>query len=343
MIRRVVAISVVGALLLAICGCNPFGKNPLEPSLPGAFGARITNGKLQIWTGSLCIGVNTIKFQFDWGEKDRAELVLQTPIKTLQLHPPPGQTRGDVGPDPGVDVEHLTFGGPYPGFEVAKSLPPEFDWRKAKALGILIDGDLMAGGGEVDLTEVFDQSAHHPDDTYWFQGIGWLNPAEAASQDGKTFLAMCTPDPAKNDGRPRVFGVRGTEGSLRIWPGPYCGPADVVTLSFQPGQAALMLTADPLNGIPFENLTATGPYPGFNVARPLPNEFDWRTAKSAVLRVTNNDVTTWTRPTDLTPARTESAQHPEDTYWFQGFGWLNSSQVARHDGKDFLTACAQAK
>ncbi|MGV0810467.1 hypothetical protein ABQF34_00745 [Mycolicibacterium boenickei] len=343
MIRRVIAISFATALLLTVCGCDLFGKNPLKPSLPGAFGARITNGNLQIWTGSLCMGVNTIKFQFDWSENDRAELVLQTPTKSLQLNPPPGQTRDDVGPDPGVDIEYLTFGGPYPGFKIAKPLPPEFDWRKAKTLGILIDGELMAGGAEVDLTEVFDQSAHHPKDTYWFQGIGWLNPPEVRSQDGNTFLALCTPDPAKDLYPRRVYGVRVTDGALRIWPGPYCGPVDTVTLTFQPGQAALVLTADPGNSIPFENLTANGPYPGFDISRPLPDGFDWRPAKSAVLRVTKNDVTTWTTPTDLAPARTESAQHPDDTYWFQGFGWLNPTQIAEHDGKDFLTACAQAE
>lgn len=77
----------------------------------------------------------------------------------------------------GVDVEHLTFGSPYPGFNVLKPLPPEFDWRKAKSLGVL--------------TEVFELSAHHPDDTYWFQGVGWLNPADVAEHDGKDFLTVC--------------------------------------------------------------------------------------------------------------------------------------------------------
>jgi hypothetical protein len=31
-------------------------------------------------------------------------------------------------------------------------------------------------------------------DTY-FQGVGWLNPAEVAEQDAKTFLATCTDSP----------------------------------------------------------------------------------------------------------------------------------------------------
>jgi hypothetical protein len=28
-----------------------------------------------------------------------------------------------------------------------------------------------------------------------FQGVGWLNPAEVAEQDAKTFLATCTDSP----------------------------------------------------------------------------------------------------------------------------------------------------
>ena len=38
-------------------------------------------------------------------------------------------------------------------------------------------------------------SADHPDDTYWFQGVGWLNPDEVKKQDGKTFLRHVHPEP----------------------------------------------------------------------------------------------------------------------------------------------------
>ncbi len=46
-----------------------------------------------------------------------------------------------------------------------------------------------------ELAEVIKGSAEHPDDTYWFQGVGWLNPAQVKKQDGKTFLATCTDSP----------------------------------------------------------------------------------------------------------------------------------------------------
>ncbi|MUM20561.1 hypothetical protein FZI91_02430 [Mycobacterium sp. CBMA271] len=52
-------------------------------------------------------------------------------------------------------------------------------------------------GSSTDTAEFIDESPQHPDDTYWFQDVGWLNPSEVAAKDGKDFLATCTPDPAK--------------------------------------------------------------------------------------------------------------------------------------------------
>ena len=63
-------------------------------------------------------------------------------------------------------------------------------------------GGPVRGGGEkggwgstTQLAEVIKGSAEHPDDTYWFQGVGWLNPAQVKEQDAKTFLATCTDSP----------------------------------------------------------------------------------------------------------------------------------------------------
>ena len=50
-------------------------------------------------------------------------------------------------------------------------------------------------GSTTQLAEVIKGSAEHPDDTYWFQGVGWLNPAQVKEQDAKTFLATCTDSP----------------------------------------------------------------------------------------------------------------------------------------------------
>ena len=76
---------------------------------------------------------------------------------------------------------------------------------KIRGLGDEISGAArisVRGGGEkggwgstTQLAEVIKGSAEHPDDTYWFQGVGWLNPAQVKEQDAKTFLATCTDSP----------------------------------------------------------------------------------------------------------------------------------------------------
>lgn len=96
---------------------------------------------------------------------------------------------------PPVDVEFLTLGGPYPGLTVDEALPKGFDWRKYQSLRLILHPGQW--GPSTDLAPVINESAQHPDNTYWFQGVGWLNPADVAAKDGKTFLAVCTPDPTK--------------------------------------------------------------------------------------------------------------------------------------------------
>jgi hypothetical protein len=112
-----------------------------------------------------------------------------------------------------------------------------------------------------------------------------------------------------------------------------------VILTFQPGQADLVLDADSSVGASFEYLTVGGPYPGFKVTQELPNGFDWRTTKSVLLRL-RMPATRMTTTTDLTEVAKESEQHPDDAYWFQGFGWLDRAGVAAQGGT-FLDACAK--
>ncbi|ORW79221.1 hypothetical protein AWC26_16650 [Mycobacterium shimoidei] len=170
MMRRVGALLVLAAL---VTGCDPLGKASLDP----AFGARVTDGKLRIWTGSRCVGVTDISISFEPG---RAELKLSSRSET------------------GVDVEYFTLGGPYPaGLEISKPLPDGFDWRAEKSMFLSPHGGSSHWGTSTDLAEVLKGSDQHPADTYWFQGVGWLSPADVAAKDGKRFLAVCTPDPAK--------------------------------------------------------------------------------------------------------------------------------------------------
>ncbi len=176
---------MIARLFAAICGvmtaavlvsaCDPLGRPSLEP----AFGARVLDGRLGIWTGSTCHDVTRLALTFDPNEDDRAELVMSAP--------------NDIG----VDVDYFTLGRPVPGLEVTEPLPGGFDWRSAGSVRISIRGNGESGGWgtTTQLAEVTKGSAHHPDDTYWFQGVGWLNPDEVAEQDGKTFLATCTDSP----------------------------------------------------------------------------------------------------------------------------------------------------
>lgn len=166
----------VGVLLVVVAlltGCDPLGK----PSLMPAFGARVTDGRLQIWTGSHCVGVMSVILSF---EPSRAELELRAQAES------------------GAEVERLTLGGPYPtGLQVFQPLPDGFDWHTEESMGIAVYGGTGRWGTSTDLAEVIKGSSEHPPDTYWFQDVGWLNPADVAAKDGRTFLATCTDDPAK--------------------------------------------------------------------------------------------------------------------------------------------------
>ncbi|WP_165692697.1 hypothetical protein [Mycolicibacterium fortuitum] len=36
-----------------------------------------------------------------------------------------------------------------------------------------------------------DESAQHPPDTYYFEGQGWLNPADVDARDGTSMQTIC--------------------------------------------------------------------------------------------------------------------------------------------------------
>jgi hypothetical protein len=41
--------------------------------------------------------------------------------------------------------------------------------------------------------EVVAGSNSHPADTFFFEGVGWLDPAGVAEKEGKEFAGVCTP------------------------------------------------------------------------------------------------------------------------------------------------------
>lgn len=319
MSRRVLAvISVVATIASFLVACDRDGWDPehFAPSLRPAFGARVTDGRLHIWTGSPCTSATEVNLDF-------------TPNKgRLVLAPAQGQT---------ATVEHLVLGGPYPNLEVRKPLPAGFDWRDAESLRLWINGDPGGLGSSADIAEIVKGSGEHPDDTYWFQDVGWLNPAEVAAQDRKTFLATCTLDPADNPSLPPAFGARVTDGKLRIWTGAPCDDTNGVTLGFEPSQAEWVLGKSG-ETVQLERLTLGEPYPGLEVITALPAGFDWRSQQTLHLDVHSLGPHEQSQ-TDLAEVIKGSADHPEDTYWFKGVGWLNPAQVAEQNGKTFLATC----
>ncbi len=158
-------------------GWNPSAQ--FAPSLRPAFGARMTDGQLQIWTGSSCVGVTRLAITLDAGKANKAETVL---------------TAGSGG----ATVERVTLGTAPQGLTVKDALPAGYDWSTASTAALSLYGPAATWGSSVDLAQVRSGSASHPANTYFFQGVGWLDAAQVAAQNGKTFLATCTLDPAKS-------------------------------------------------------------------------------------------------------------------------------------------------
>lgn len=332
--RRLCSILAIAAIAVSLGGCeSQRGRNPYETSLPSSkFGFRVTNGQLRIWTGSPCEGTTEIVVKVRGPGSDEATLQIYTPTYE------PGLT-------PGIEFEHLTLGGPYPGFNVMTPLPPGFDWRKAEYFQIDVGGPPVSRGLGRNFapiaTEIIVHSAEHPENTYYFPDVGWLDPAEVAAKNGNEFLTVCTPDPAKEESNQSVVGVRVTDGTLRFWTGTPCPYDAGVIISFQPGQAETILQKKDHPREDVEYLTLDQPNPEFTVTHPLPRDFDWRTAKTVLFRLIDTNGLVWSKTTELATPIAESAQHPPDTYYFEGIGWLNPAEVAARDGTSMDTICGK--
>lgn len=151
--------------------------DPAAPSLRPAFGLRVTDGELLIWTGSPCKGVTRLAVTLDISKEVQAETVF-------------------TAASGGATVERFTLGSVPTGMTLKEALPAGYSWATAKTVIMVVSGP-PAWGAETDLEEVRAGSGSHPADTYYFQKVGWMNPAQVAAQDGKTFLATCTRDPVK--------------------------------------------------------------------------------------------------------------------------------------------------
>ncbi|KRD05288.1 hypothetical protein ASE48_19085 [Mycobacterium sp. Root265] len=171
MIRHLMA-----ALLgFSLSGCSLIGDDPEVASLPPVFGARVTDGRLELSTGTPC------------GEVSRVVVLFTPDAGRLTLAPVSGT----------AEVDQLTVGGPYDGLQVTEPLPDGFDWRTAEEVTLIVTAPEGSGSTPTQISEVVDGSSEHPADTFYFQGIGWLDPQQVAEQNRRSLLTICTTDPTK--------------------------------------------------------------------------------------------------------------------------------------------------
>ncbi|WP_395306807.1 hypothetical protein V4U86_15185 [Mycobacterium sp. AMU20-3851] len=139
------------------------------PMLP-SFGARVTDGKLEIWMPPGCRDVRRVEVGFGLGPK----LVLTDASGTATM-------------------DRFTVGGPYPGLTVTEAPPPDFDWRAEEYLFLNVESTPGGYPGTSVVADIVDGSDSHPADTFYFYGVGWLDPDGVAQREGKDFAGVCRP------------------------------------------------------------------------------------------------------------------------------------------------------
>lgn len=155
------------------------GPAPWAPSLPPAAGLRVdADNSLRLWTGTSCHQVTRVVATFEGGDNERAQLVL-------------------VAPEPGITIERLDLGDPPDELTVQTALPAGFDWHSSKNVRIQVDGADPSWGSITAVDAIVSGSAEHPPTHYLFGKNGWKDEAAVQRDNGRTFLAICTPDPAR--------------------------------------------------------------------------------------------------------------------------------------------------
>lgn len=110
--RRLFCVLALMAVVLPLSACWAFRGDQFATPLPSSqLGLRVTDGQLQIWTGSACEGTRYVNVGFSSLDGSDNQLQIFTPSV-------------EEGLTPGVELEYLNLGGPYPGFSVKSSLPP---------------------------------------------------------------------------------------------------------------------------------------------------------------------------------------------------------------------------
>lgn len=169
---------MLSALLVAVglvaCDSDDDGWNPaaqFAPEKRPAFGAREADGKLQIWMPPGCVGVRSIELTFG---RHGPDLVLTATSGTATL-------------------DRFTVGSPDPGLTVTEAPPPDFDWRTVDELHLNVESTPKGFAAVSAVADIVDGSGDHPDNTFFFDGVGWLDPEGVAARIGKDFEGVCTP------------------------------------------------------------------------------------------------------------------------------------------------------
>jgi len=170
--RSAVLVALVAVAGLVGCRTENTSRSdaPFAAPMMTAFGARVTDGKLEIWVPPGCSGVRSVEVGFGFGP----ELVLTDASGTAMF-------------------DRFTVGGPYPGLTVTEAPPPGFDWRAVEYLFLDVKSTPQGWAGTSRMADIVDGSDSHPADTFYFDGVGWLDPAGVAEREGKEFAGVCRP------------------------------------------------------------------------------------------------------------------------------------------------------
>ena len=160
--------------VVGLVGCQTENASrsdaPFAAPMMTAFGARVTDGKLEIWVPPGCSGVRSVEVGFGFG----AELVLTDTSATASF-------------------DRFTVGGPYPGLTVTEAPPSDFDWRTVEYVFLNVESTPGGYPGTSRVADIVDGSDGHPSDTFYFDGVGWLDPAGVAEREGREFAGVCRP------------------------------------------------------------------------------------------------------------------------------------------------------
>jgi hypothetical protein len=174
-VALVVTIVVVAAVTEDDDDWDPDAQ--FAPSLRPAFGARADGDALVFTTGAPCPAVRAMRVTFDPASDDRVVL--------------------DLAADAPVDLTTFDPTGGDAVLRPTDPVPEGFDWREHETATFVLTDPQVGYGSTVDLGAVVEGSPEHAADTFWFQDVGWLDPAQLAAEDGESFLSTCSPDPGE--------------------------------------------------------------------------------------------------------------------------------------------------